>query len=57
MLFVTLEKLGIKNDEAVFIGDTEWDMIAADGANIKFIGLRTEGDKRIEEIKELINLI
>ena len=57
MLFVTLDRLGIEKDEALFIGDTEWDRKAARKADIKFIGLRTEGDIEIVRFEEILEVI
>ena len=56
ILLKTIETLDLKKEEVLFIGDTHWDKEAADNANIKFIGLRTKGDIKIEDISELINI-
>jgi HAD superfamily hydrolase (TIGR01549 family) len=53
MLFKTLKELKISKNEAIFIGDTIWDKIAAENAGIRFIGFGIDGDKRIGKLEEL----
>lgn len=57
MLLYALKKLKIKPEEAVMVGDTKYDMMAAKSAGCLAVGFRTEGDKRIESLQELEKLI
>ena len=57
MLLYALKKLKIKPEEAVMVGDTRYDMEAGRNAGCLAIGFRTDGDKRIENLKELLEII
>ena len=57
MIFKACEELGINVSEAIFIGDTEVDKIAAKNANCLFVGYNIDGDKRINDLKELLKII
>ena len=54
ILYKALELSKLKKEEVLFIGDTKWDRLAAEKANIKFIGFRIDGNERIDDLKELI---
>jgi len=41
----------------LFVGDTISDKMAAEKADVKFVGFRIDGDKRIDNLKELGGLI
>jgi len=58
MLLRVLEKLEVMNYEAVYVGDSEIDVLAAKNAGIKMVMVgdrrtRIEPDYRISELKEL----
>jgi HAD superfamily hydrolase (TIGR01549 family) len=53
LLLKTISLLKLDKKEAMFIGDTVWDKIAAQRANVYFIGFGIDGDKRIDKLKEL----
>ncbi len=57
MLYKALELLKLDKDEVLFVGDTKWDRIASEKADVKFIGFRIGSDKRIDDLKELIEVI
>jgi HAD superfamily hydrolase (TIGR01549 family) len=48
------EKLSVDAAEAWMIGDTRYDRDAAAQAGVHFVGLRIDGDARIERLTELI---
>jgi HAD superfamily hydrolase (TIGR01509 family) len=49
-------RLGVSSSEALVVGDSRYDREAAGGAGVHFIGLRMDGDARIEQISELLGL-
>ena len=51
----TEEKLEKK--DVLFVGDTMWDKMAAERANITFVGFKINGDKRISDLKELLEMV
>lgn len=57
LILKALEDMKLKKDEVIFVGDTVWDRIAAKKARVKFIGIRTSGDERIETLAELIRVV
>ena len=57
MVIKALGEFNLTKDEVVFVGDTIWDGMAASKAGVKFVGFKIEGDKRIEDLKELVELI
>lgn len=57
ILLKCLDILKLKKDEVLFVGDTRWDRMAAEKAKIKFIGFKQNGDKRIESLKELVEIV
>lgn len=56
-LLKACERLNIKTNEAVLVGDTKSDMWAAKNANMFFIGYKTNGDLKIEDFKDLLRLV
>jgi HAD superfamily hydrolase (TIGR01509 family) len=48
-----LDMLRLGADDAVYIGDSRFDRDAARDAGVHFIGLRLDGDRRIEALSEL----
>ena len=57
ILYKALELLKLNKDEALFVGDTKYDKMAAEKAGIKFIGFKIDGDKKINNLKELVEII
>ncbi len=56
ILLLTLDELKMKKEDALFIGDTMLDEIAAEKASVHFLGLR-HGKNRIETLKELLKAV
>lgn len=48
---------GVLPSESVMIGDSAFDRRAAAGAGMRFVGLRLDGDRRIERLEELPALL
>lgn len=57
MLLKALQELRLRKSEAVFIGDTVWDEMAAKAAGIKFIGFQLESKIKINRLCELARII
>jgi HAD superfamily hydrolase (TIGR01509 family) len=57
ILIKTLNDLRLKKEDVIFIGDTIWDKIASEKANIKFIGLRLDATNRIEKFGDILNFL
>jgi HAD superfamily hydrolase (TIGR01509 family) len=49
-----LREAGVSREEACFVGDSEFDALAARAAGVAFIGYRRPGDTRIESLRELL---
>ena len=43
--------------EAVVVGDTDNDRRAAAAAGVRFLGLRIDGDDRVEELSEVVDRV
>jgi HAD superfamily hydrolase (TIGR01509 family) len=56
-ILAALTLLGLTAAEAVFVGDTKFDREAARRARICFAGYRTDGDVRIESLREIVRLV
>lgn len=52
-----LRGLGISAEQAWMVGDSRFDREASRGAKVRFVGLRQEGDLRIEALSELPRLL
>ncbi len=57
MVFLACRRLDIKPDEAVVVGDTEYDMMAARAAGAMAVGYKTAGDVRIEALTDLLGIV
>ena len=53
MIFLACKELGIKPEDSIYIGDVDADVIAGKKAGCLTIGLKIDGDDRIEDLKEL----
>jgi len=49
-------RLGVSTDEAFVVGDSRYDRDAARAAGVRFVGLRMDGDARIERLEEVLDL-
>jgi len=50
-------RLGASVERAAMVGDSRYDREAAGAAGILFIGYRTEGDRRVERLGEIPDLV
>lgn len=57
MLFAAIEKLSAEKDNVMFVGDTHNDITAGKDAEIFTIGIRIDGDERIENLEELPEIL
>jgi phosphoglycolate phosphatase len=60
MLHLSMERLGVTADEAVYVGDQASDASAADAAGMRFVAMGAEMPSvpyRIDELSELLALI
>jgi phosphoglycolate phosphatase/AHBA synthesis associated protein len=57
LLLKAMEKLDSTAEEAVMIGDSDFDRRAAEAAGVHFIGYRRDGDQRVENHAELQGLL
>lgn len=51
---LALHETGVGPRDAWMIGDSKFDRLAAGGAGVHFIGLRLDGDRRVETLAELL---
>jgi len=54
LLHFLARQLGVPTSEIAYIGDSEFDALAARAADVYFIGYRREGSTRIEGLSELL---
>jgi HAD superfamily hydrolase (TIGR01549 family) len=54
LLHYLARELGVGAPEIAYIGDSEFDAVAARAADVYFIGYRREGSVRIEGLSELV---
>jgi len=57
IIFEALKKLNIKKQYAIFVGDTIWDKLAAEAADIEFIGFQIDSETRIDNLKDLLEMV
>ena len=57
MLLRACELLEVDADAAWMIGDSRYDRGAARSARVHFVGVRFDGDQRIEALAELLDLL
>lgn len=53
MILLACKKLKIKPEDSTYVGDSNADMIAGKKAKCFTIGFKTDGDKRIDDLREL----
>jgi len=54
LLHFIARELGVTTAEIIYVGDSEYDAVAARAATVFFIGYRREGAARIERLSELV---
>lgn len=57
LVFLALERLGLKPRQAWMIGDSRFDREAASAAHVFFVGFGIDGDRRIERLPSLLDLL
>jgi phosphoglycolate phosphatase-like HAD superfamily hydrolase len=57
MVLLACRELEVEPRNAWLVGDSDHDRRAARGAGVRFAGFRTEGDIRIEELMQVLDLI
>jgi len=57
MILEALKRLKLEMDEIYFIGDTAIDIETCKNAKCRIIGFKIEGDKKVDELKELLRLV
>lgn len=57
IVFKACKKLNIPPNEVILIGDTKNDVLAGKAAGCTVVGLRTEGDYRIQSLSELLKIL
>ncbi|MBE2248362.1 MAG: HAD-IA family hydrolase [Myxococcus sp.] len=53
LVLLGLKELGVSASEAVMIGDSRFDREAAKAAGVRFLGLKLDGDARLERLGDL----
>ncbi|MBL8918822.1 MAG: HAD-IA family hydrolase [Myxococcaceae bacterium] len=53
LVLLALRELGVDASEAVMVGDSRFDREAARAASVPFIGLKLDGDARVERLGDL----
>jgi len=51
------EVLGVSTTSALLVGDSRYDREAAGAARVLFVGYRIDGDRRVERLSELLDLL
>jgi phosphoglycolate phosphatase/AHBA synthesis associated protein len=57
MVLEACRRLGVTPAQALVVGDSRYDRDAAAAAKVRFVGLRFDGDQRIERLVELPSLL
>ncbi len=58
MLLLAAERLALSAEELLFVGDSELDLAAAQGAGIRFVAYRSElPGERVNSYRELLDLV
>lgn len=57
IVFEACKRLNLDVKDAVLVGDTEMDMLSGKDAGCVSIGFRIQGDKRIDDLNELIKFL
>ena len=51
------ERLSVSPERSVFVGDSSYDRDAAAAAGIPFLGYRMDGDRRVEALAEILDVV
>lgn len=57
LILLACKRLKIKPKDSIYVGDVDIDMIAGKKAKCFTVGFRIDGDKRIDDLKELTEVI
>lgn len=57
MILEALKRLKLKMDDVYFIGDTAIDIETCKNADCKIIGFKIKGDKKINDLRELLEIV
>jgi HAD superfamily hydrolase (TIGR01509 family) len=57
LVLLALRDLSASARDAVMVGDSRFDRAAAQAAGVRFIGLGTDGDARVEHLSEVLGLL
>ncbi len=57
MILEACKRLDVKPNDAVIVGDTPADVLSCKNAGCLSIGFKVDGDKKIDDLKELVELI
>ena len=57
MVLEACRRLGVDPHAALVVGDSSYDRLAAESAKVRFVGLRLDGEHRIEALSELPTLV
>jgi len=57
MVLEACRRLGVATAHAVVIGDSRYDRAAAAAARVRFVGLRLDGERRIERLSETLDAL
>jgi HAD superfamily hydrolase (TIGR01509 family) len=55
MVLAACRALGVEPRAAIVVGDSRYDRDAAGAAKVRFVGVRFDGDARIERLRELLD--
>jgi len=56
MLLLACERLGVKAEQALMVGDSRFDREAARAAGVPFVGFGLDGERRVESLVEITRL-
>lgn len=57
ILLKAVEKMGLRKNSVLYVGDFKWDRIACKRAGIKFVGYGIDGDYKINNLGGLVEII
>lgn len=57
MVLEACRRLGVAPREALVVGDSHYDRAAAAAAKVRFVGLRIDGERRIEALRDLLSFV
>lgn len=57
LIHLALQRLGLENDEVIYVGDSASDTGATRAANTRLVGMNMEGDWRVASLQELLPIV